>query len=83
MTDLTALKQACLDLSKAGTDLFDAFDEHGFEAAWEGDNVFIIVRLQDSFEVLRSFFSQQATSRMLALGISPEQLAQMNHPKRR
>ena len=72
------LKQACLDLSAAATDLFDRFDEHGIEAAWEGNGALVVVRMQKAHEELRSFLSRQALQRMTALGISPETLARMD-----
>ena len=71
------LKQACLDLSREAMVLFDRFEEYGIEAAWESDGAVVIMRMEEAHEILRSFLAQQATSRMLALGVTPENLARM------
>lgn len=63
------LKQACLDLSAASIELFDHFEQHGLEAAWEGDGVLVVMRMQKAHEALRSFLERQAVRRMVALGI--------------
>lgn len=73
-TDPLDLRQACLDLSKAALELCDRFEEHELEAAWKGDGALVVVRMGKAYETLREFFSQQATQRLLALGIDPRTL---------
>lgn len=72
--DVPAMKQACLDLSKHALALYDRLEEHGAEAAWKGDGALIVVRLARSYEALRDPLSRQATNRLLAMGVPPEQL---------
>jgi hypothetical protein len=78
MSDLSELKQACLDLSKVGTDLFDLFDEHGLEGAWNPEVIPVILRLQEAHGTLIDFLSGQVTRRMLALGVSPAEIFRMS-----
>lgn len=78
---VTDLKQACLDLSNRALELFDRFDEHGLEAAWVRDGVLVVARMEQAHEVVRSFLERQATRRMLALGVTPEQLARITMGK--
>ena len=74
MADVRDLQQACLDLSKAATDLFDRFAEHGLEAAWVGDGILDVIAMQKAHEVLRSFLARQSASRLMALGVRPTDL---------
>jgi hypothetical protein len=69
------LKQSCLDLAAAAGDLFDLFDQHGLEAAWEGP--LVVARMEKAHNHITDFLRHQATRRMLALGVSPEALARM------
>lgn len=74
MATVSELKQSCLDLSKSALELYDRFEEHGLEAAWEGDGALVVVRMSDAHEVLRQFLLTQSTLRLLALGVSPADL---------
>jgi hypothetical protein len=69
------LKQSCLDLAAAAGELFDLFDQHGLEAAWEGP--LVVARMEKAHNHIADFLRRQATQRMLALGVSPEALARM------
>lgn len=69
------LKQACIDLSNTALAMFDAFEKHGLEAAWE--DPFLIKQFMEDHERIRGFIQRQVNQRMLALGVSPERLLKM------
>lgn len=79
MTALAELKQACLDLAGAAGELFDRFEEHGYEAAWEGDGVLVVMRMEEAHEKIRGFLAHQSTSRLIALGVNPATLLKRMH----
>jgi hypothetical protein len=82
VADVVELKQACIDLANAANELFDRFDEHGYEAAWEGDGALVVLKMQQAHEVLREFLSLQAIRRLRGLGLTFEQIAGMGERMR-
>lgn len=69
MADLTAQKQACIDLSNAAIEFFDLLDEHGEEAAWVPGGVEVITRLADAYEATTGPTRALAARRMVALAM--------------
>lgn len=77
MADPVDIKQACLDLSNAAMALFDEVEKRGMEGGWTASGVMALVKMSTSYERIREPFARMATRRMLALGVSREQLAEM------
>lgn len=78
MADPTDMKQACLDLSNAAIALFDLIDQDGVQAPlddWAG--VLKLKAVVDAGEVIRGYYQRRNIQRMLALGISPDELLRM------
>lgn len=74
MTD-AEIKQKCLDASNAAIALFDLIDEHGKDAVLEThDGLKAMMDLMVPVEGLRTYYQRRNIARMLALGVSPEQL---------
>lgn len=78
MSDLTAQKQACLDLSKAAVEFFDLLDEHGEEGPWTvSGGVEIIVRLADAYEAATTPTHRRATQHMMAMAMRSDDPAKL------
>ncbi len=72
------MKQACLDLSKAATALFDIIEAGGIDSPMEGlDNILILKDLNQASVNIIGYYQRRNIQRMLALGVSPETLLKM------
>lgn len=78
--DKTEMKQICLDLSKAAGTLFDIIDEKDdINAVMDGAlGVLALAEVMINTNKMREYYARQNIQRMLALGISPEELARMD-----
>lgn len=78
MDQATVLKQVCLDLSKAATDVFDMIDQECLDSPMDSvDHILVLKAIVDHAETIRGYYFQRNIQRMLALGVPPSHLVQM------
>lgn len=56
--------------------MFDVIEEGGNAAPL--DNPTTLLNMSKAYEVIRGYYSRRTIQRMLALGVTPEQLARMD-----
>lgn len=76
--DATEMKQTCLDLSRAATNLYDIVDGQGIDAPMdELRHILTLQKIVAKAEEIRAYYFRRNVQRMLALGVSPESLNKM------
>jgi len=78
MDDLTAQKQACIDLSKAAVEFFDLLDEYGEDGPWaDPAGVAILVRLNEAFGAATGPTRDLASRRLVAVAMASDDPGKM------